>query len=151
MSNSAVDKKAESLRIKSDEVRRAFNLPDTESVIQDYHCSMNHKGGRMYITANYIAWMPTVKLGATDFLLPFRRIKTMKKDKSALVFDNAITIDDEDNVSSFFSSFMKRDETYNLLDYLWKHPPMYIDFESEDDELITKKTNLLQQQSRRRR
>lgn len=27
---------------------------------------------------------------------------------------------------------MHRDETFNLIEYLWKHPPSYIDFEEDD-------------------
>eukprot|EP01114_Cavostelium_apophysatum_P015389 TRINITY_DN4178_c0_g1_i1.p1 TRINITY_DN4178_c0_g1~~TRINITY_DN4178_c0_g1_i1.p1 ORF type:complete len:482 (+),score=140.25 TRINITY_DN4178_c0_g1_i1:93-1538(+) len=132
------DGKAEKMKHKTEEARRAFNLPDTESVIQDYHCSLHHKAGRMYITANFIGWIPGIKLGATETVIPFRKVKEIRKDKNALIFDNALTVESDDGQSYFFSSFVHRDEVFNLLVYLAHHPPTYID-EEEEEDLIVKK------------
>jgi len=124
----AASKKAEKMRLKTEEAQRAFNLMDTETVIQDYSCS----SGRMYITQNYVLYIPS--LVGENISIPFHKIVSIKKERTALLFDNAISIQVEDGTIHFFSSFVHRDETFNLLEYLRKHPPIWINFDNNEDE-----------------
>jgi hypothetical protein len=127
---SDVEKKAAHIKLKTDEARLAFNLPETEPVIQDYSSVWNHKTGRIYLTPNYFLFSPSI--GSSGLLqLPFRKFKGIRKEKNVLVFDNSLTIESDDGQTYFFSSFTHRDETYNLIEYLWKNPVTYTELNDD--------------------
>eukprot|EP00026_Physarum_polycephalum_P012739 Phypoly_transcript_13068.p1 GENE.Phypoly_transcript_13068~~Phypoly_transcript_13068.p1 ORF type:complete len:299 (+),score=46.60 Phypoly_transcript_13068:71-967(+) len=121
--------KAEKMKKKTDDMRRMFNLPDTESVIQDYACTLRRAvlvPGRMFISQNYVCFYAT--LPETFDSVPFRKITEIVKDHTALLFNNAINLITP-SATYYYGSFVHRDETFNLLNHLWKHPPSYIDVE----------------------
>lgn len=121
--------KAEKMKRKTEDMRRMFNLPDTESVIQDYACALRRSmlvPGRMFISQNYACFYAS--LPETFESIPFRKITDIVRDKTALLFDNAINLITP-SATYYYGSFVHRDETFNLLTHLWKNPPSYYDVE----------------------
>ncbi|GAM24446.1 hypothetical protein SAMD00019534_076210, partial [Acytostelium subglobosum LB1] len=127
------DDKSLALKAKTDLVRRTFNYPDTEVVIQDYACSLKRMiliPGRIYITTNYVSFMPVI--GESIESVSFRKVNDIKKD-STIFLSTAITFETTgQNIS--FGSFMHRDEAFNLIYHFWKFPPIIYESNSVDDE-----------------
>eukprot|EP01118_Nematostelium_gracile_P011826 TRINITY_DN4262_c0_g1_i1.p1 TRINITY_DN4262_c0_g1~~TRINITY_DN4262_c0_g1_i1.p1 ORF type:complete len:245 (-),score=52.53 TRINITY_DN4262_c0_g1_i1:28-678(-) len=124
------------LKEKTDEVRRAFALPETETVIQDYHCR-KAVVGRIYVTQNYILWTPSVETiasiaGHEMVAIAYRDIKEIKLDKGLL--SAHIIIDMNDGKQHNFTGFVHTDECFNLLHHLWKHPVSYVSLEEEKEQ-----------------
>eukprot|EP00005_Dracoamoeba_jomungandri_P001206 CAMPEP_0174250716 /NCGR_PEP_ID=MMETSP0439-20130205/801_1 /TAXON_ID=0 /ORGANISM="Stereomyxa ramosa, Strain Chinc5" /LENGTH=503 /DNA_ID=CAMNT_0015330857 /DNA_START=27 /DNA_END=1534 /DNA_ORIENTATION=+ len=112
-------KKSQALAEKTDKCRRLFNLPESEAVIQDYSCTWGMGKGRMYVTQNYVCWSSDI----TSFCrkIPFRKIRDIKQTRTLGLVGNSLTIEETETLS--FGNLFHRDETYNLLLHLWKHPP----------------------------
>ncbi|EGG17374.1 GRAM domain-containing protein [Cavenderia fasciculata] len=139
---SSPDDKASALKTKSDLVRRTFNYPDTESVIQDYSCSLKRGiliPGKIYISANFVSFIPS--LGESNESISFRKVNEIKKDSTMFIQNTIVFSTAESNVA--FASLLRRDETYNLIHHLWKHPPMTYEPNSEEDERMRQFTNSL--------
>ena len=97
-------------------------MADSEDVIQNYACNHGANTGNLYITQNYVCWEPT--LVGECITLPFHQFHSMQKERGPLyLLDNSLRIKLEDGQEHGFSGFVHRDETYNLLEYLWKNPP----------------------------
>jgi len=142
--------KANHLKNKTDLIRKTFNYPDTEYVIQDYSCALGKVTlGKIYITANFISFIASV--GSTTESIPFRRVTEMKKDYTLFV-NNAIAISTSSHNYSF-GTFSHRDEAFTLLTHLWKNPPMFYDPPSIEEDINRANKNkqqaeLQQQQGR---
>ncbi|KAF2077361.1 hypothetical protein CYY_001364 [Polysphondylium violaceum] len=134
--------KANHLKNKTDLIRKTFNYPDTEYVIQDYSCALGKVTlGKMYITANFISFIAS--MGSTTESIPFRRVTEMKKDYTLFV-NNAIAISTSSN-NYTFGTFSHRDEAFTLLSHLWKNPPMFYDPPSIEEEM--NRANKIKQQA----
>lgn len=72
---------------QTDEVRRNFALPDTEIVIQDYHCSIWRTAvyvqGRIWLTQNYVLFQG---LGIQE-VMPYRKMIEVKKERTQLFLE----------------------------------------------------------------
>eukprot|EP01133_Synstelium_polycarpum_P013382 gene13382-15741_t len=125
--------KATSLKTKTELVRRTFNYSESETVIQDYSCSLKRMlliPGRLYVTANFVSFIPV--LGESNESLSFRKITEIKKD-STIMFSDAITFVAGGHIVSF-GSLIHRDETFNLIYHLWKNPPLFYDPNDAEEE-----------------
>jgi len=109
---------------KTQKVRDLCNLPESETVIQDYYCSYGMSiGGRLYITQNYVIFHCNLPLCLEQ--IPFRKIADIQKEKNLIGLSNSLLIKTQEKEYSF-GSFVHRDETYNLLQHLLKYPPSFI-------------------------
>ncbi|EAL73248.1 GRAM domain-containing protein [Dictyostelium discoideum AX4] len=127
--------KANHLKVKTELVRRTFNYPETENVIQDYSCALNKVTlGKMYITENFLSFIASI--GSTTETIPLRKILEMKKDTTLFV-NNAITFKTAEQLVSF-GTFSHRDEAFTLIYHLWKCPPFIYNPNSVDKDLDEK-------------
>eukprot|EP01117_Protostelium_nocturnum_P010507 TRINITY_DN3783_c0_g1_i1.p1 TRINITY_DN3783_c0_g1~~TRINITY_DN3783_c0_g1_i1.p1 ORF type:complete len:516 (-),score=170.75 TRINITY_DN3783_c0_g1_i1:149-1696(-) len=118
-------------------MRERFNLIDTEIVIQEYHVSKGLSTGKLYITQNYVGYIPSV-LG-DEVLLSFFKMKSVGFERGILGVGSSINIvmEDSNNVFVFRSMFGTRlEEVFNLIQYLKDYPPMYVD-EEEDHSSVS--------------
>eukprot|EP01132_Coremiostelium_polycephalum_P007898 gene7898-9717_t len=130
--------KADNLKNKTELIRKTFNFPDTEYVIQDYACALNKvTPGRVYITANYVVFMGSVSSATEKIAL--RQVTELKKDYTLFV-NNAITFATSSQIISF-GTFSHRDEAFSLIYHLWKHPPLFYDPNSALDEKLNSFSN----------
>eukprot|EP01120_Amphizonella_sp_Union-15-10_P002768 TRINITY_DN13061_c0_g1_i1.p1 TRINITY_DN13061_c0_g1~~TRINITY_DN13061_c0_g1_i1.p1 ORF type:complete len:461 (-),score=88.31 TRINITY_DN13061_c0_g1_i1:33-1415(-) len=121
-------KKAMIMRRKTDQFRRLFNIPEPETVIQDYACTLRRTPGRMYISQNYICFGASL----TSYLeiIPMRKVKEVLPEKT-LILSNGIRLTLTDNTKLSFGGLVHRDEALNLINYLWNNPPSVVELPQE--------------------
>eukprot|EP00013_Stygamoeba_regulata_P007825 CAMPEP_0177678028 /NCGR_PEP_ID=MMETSP0447-20121125/28769_1 /TAXON_ID=0 /ORGANISM="Stygamoeba regulata, Strain BSH-02190019" /LENGTH=547 /DNA_ID=CAMNT_0019186961 /DNA_START=102 /DNA_END=1746 /DNA_ORIENTATION=- len=123
--DSSVERKALKMQKKSVEVQKRFNLQETETVIQDYFCSLsrtiNHTG-RMWITQNYVCFYSGQPFKIVEYF-SFRRVVNITETPGVL--SRSITIDLNDDRTLVFAAFRHFEETLLVLTHLWKNPPSY--------------------------
>lgn len=127
------ERKFQKLQEKTDYVRREFNLPDTEDVIQDYFCLWGAAKGRLYVTENHMCWASSIT--STTEKISFRKVTLIKSAKTLGLVSSAIDISTATE-NYHFSSFVHRDETFNLLMHLWHYPPTFISIEPPEPRRI---------------
>ncbi|ESO87495.1 hypothetical protein LOTGIDRAFT_166372 [Lottia gigantea] len=98
------------------------SVPEDEFPIDYFSCAF--KGdillqGLMYVSPNWICFYSKIKGRGRQVEIPFSDIICITREKTALVFPNAIGIQTADT-KVVFGSFMSRDSTYRLLENLWK-------------------------------
>ncbi|KAF2077065.1 hypothetical protein CYY_001632 [Polysphondylium violaceum] len=100
--------------------RKKFDLGQTENLITQYTCSLDKKHGCLYISENYISFHSRI-FQTTKISIPFSNILDMKKNSTALkMIISSIKIQTTDSKEYFFHTFFKVDETFQILDQLWK-------------------------------
>jgi len=79
--------KVEKMREKTQLVHDVFNVPQSESVIQDYRCTLkknnNSWGGRLFITQNYMLFLS--KDQQIRDSMAFYRVSGITREKTTLV------------------------------------------------------------------
>eukprot|EP01132_Coremiostelium_polycephalum_P009982 gene9982-12236_t len=100
--------------------KKKFQL-ENEKLISQYSCTLAQKHGCMYISENYISFYS--RIFPTKISIPFIDIVDMKKSAHSsplkLLLVNSIKIQTEQK-ELVFHTFFKIDETFQLLDQLWK-------------------------------
>lgn len=120
--------KAEKMKKKTQEIMECFKLPETEVCVQDYRCSFR-RAGRMYITPNYVCFWG---LGNVVDVIPFRSITNIER-APGLIFNTGINITVEGDIVHSVGSLMRRDETFMVLQHLWKNPLSYVQLAAEQE------------------
>lgn len=129
-----VQKKADQMRRKTQEFHRLFTAGSSETVIQDYSCMMNSVLGRMYISQNLLCFYSSFPERIEK--IQFSKVTDVQKDKG-LLFQGISIIHDRNGQSTktLFTNFSHRDETFELVSYIWQNPPSYVSAEkNEEDE-----------------
>ena len=91
--DAAVQKKARDLAEKTEKIRKLFNLPESETVVQNYSCGLKGKlslslpTGKLYITPNYAVWKG---MGSALESWPFRRVSDVRKSQG---FQDVLELD----------------------------------------------------------
>ncbi len=120
-------KKADKMRLKTEQYRRLFNLPAVDLVLQDYHCGF-WRGlpfgwwqGRLLITTNHVLFRATVGDFALDIKL--RSIDHIESARSLLVMPTGLDIYSLTEKFSFgtFVTPGHRDEALVLIRHLHRH------------------------------
>jgi len=96
-----------------------------EPVVESYLCALQWKlilQGRLYLTKSYLCFYSgfnkdTLFGKETKVCIPLWDIIEIKKAHNALIFDNSIIVKTK-NADFFFTSFLSRDNAYNLLKIL---------------------------------
>jgi len=97
------------------------SLPDGETLIQDFSCALLRDilvQGRLYISQNWFCFYANILGWETLLTIEVKKIAGIKKEKTALVINNAISISTHEE-KYFFSSFMSRDSAYAHMMRVW--------------------------------
>eukprot|EP00658_Telonema_sp_P-2_P035475 TRINITY_DN2578_c0_g1_i1.p1 TRINITY_DN2578_c0_g1~~TRINITY_DN2578_c0_g1_i1.p1 ORF type:complete len:548 (+),score=148.40 TRINITY_DN2578_c0_g1_i1:46-1644(+) len=109
-----------------------FGIPANSVLIQDFACSLWHKfhlPGRMFVWQHHLAFMHRMPpMNELVVVVPLDDVTSIAKAKSMKILSNAIEIEHKNKgpvgepgpTKLFFSNFMKRDETYNVVHRTWK-------------------------------
>ncbi|XP_063689395.1 protein Aster-A-like isoform X7 [Bolinopsis microptera] len=100
------------------------SLPEGETLIQDFSCALLRDilvQGRLYVSQNWFCFYANILGWETLLTIEVSRITSIKKEKTALVINNAISISTNEE-KYFFSSFMSRDSAYNHMCGIWRRP-----------------------------
>ncbi|KAN0015311.1 hypothetical protein ACTFIU_008038 [Dictyostelium citrinum] len=125
---------------KEKSFKKKFQLGDNEKLITQYSCSLDKKHGCIYISENYISF--SSRIFPTKISIPFKDIVEIKKNSNGgnsggssgssssggnstptssfvKLLINSIRIQ-TDLKDYLFHTFFKVDETFQILDQLWK-------------------------------
>ncbi|KAA3462114.1 protein VASCULAR ASSOCIATED DEATH 1, chloroplastic-like isoform X3 [Gossypium australe] len=92
-----------------------------EFLVQDFNCAFQDSilfQGHMYLFAHFICFYSNIFGFETKKIIAFNEIKSVKKAKTAGIFSNAIEIF-AGGRKYFFTSFISRDEAYELINDGW--------------------------------
>jgi len=127
-----VVQKVAKMQEKTQLVQDIFNVPQSESVIQDYRCTLkknnNSWGGRLFITQNYMLFLS--KDQQIKDSMAFYRVSGITREKTTLVIP-AIGVE-LDTGKILLKGFVHRDETFNLLNHLINYQPTYVYLNEEE-------------------
>ena len=100
-----------------------FGLLDGETCLESYACAISMKiliQGRLYVTNKRLCFHSyfndkTIFGKETKILIPLANISRVEKKTNVMVFDNSISIFTKENREIFITSFMARDQAYDLI------------------------------------
>ena len=107
---------------KIEDLRKTFDLPISEALIDDYVCALKKKvlfQGRLYVFENHLCFYCSL-FGYTKMKsIPLNEIHSMHKKKN-VGFPNSISIKIEGGKQEFFTSFLRRDDAFTLIEAVWE-------------------------------
>ncbi|KAH9579881.1 GRAM domain [Trypanosoma melophagium] len=103
--------------------RKSFPQLSSEEIIDTFNCAFVEGGNTMpkqgivFITSHWLCFQAT--LSGAQFSLEWDEIREIQKQRSVKVLDNAISIESHLGDSYFLTSFVKRDQAYNVMMGQW--------------------------------
>ncbi|XP_054913629.1 GRAM domain-containing protein 2B isoform X5 [Poeciliopsis prolifica] len=94
------------------------DIPEEEDLIHAYICALQREvpyHGRLYITDTHACFYSSVLLKDTKVVIPVSSIHTVKKQKTALLVPNALSLRTSEGEKYVFVSLRNRDSCYQLL------------------------------------
>ncbi|XP_037553964.1 GRAM domain-containing protein 2B isoform X2 [Nematolebias whitei] len=94
------------------------DIPESEDLIHAYICALQREvpyHGRLYITETYAYFYSSVLLKDTKVIIPVSSIRTVKKQNTALLVPNALSIRTTEGEKYLFVSLRNRESCYQLL------------------------------------
>ncbi|KAL7867085.1 hypothetical protein AOLI_G00148990 [Acnodon oligacanthus] len=94
------------------------NIPESEDLLHAYICALQREvpyHGRLYITDNNVCFHSSVLLKATKVVIPVSAIHIVKKQNTALLVPNALSIRTSMGEKYLFVSLRNREGCYKLL------------------------------------
>jgi hypothetical protein len=103
-----------------------FVLENNETLINNYSCAYADKilmQGKLYVTSKKVAFRSMFNnktfFGTTKLIIPIEEIERVEKKYNLLIFDNSLQIVTKKS-KLFFTSFVSRDQCYNVISELVK-------------------------------
>eukprot|EP01119_Soliformovum_irregulare_P012493 TRINITY_DN3248_c0_g1_i9.p1 TRINITY_DN3248_c0_g1~~TRINITY_DN3248_c0_g1_i9.p1 ORF type:complete len:654 (-),score=229.40 TRINITY_DN3248_c0_g1_i9:38-1999(-) len=81
--------------------------------------------GRLYISGGFLSFFGSV-FGILTKIIPLLDVIDIQKKNTAVIFPNAIEVTLFDNSKLLFTSFLFRDQAFQIIHNLWKEAPTYI-------------------------
>ncbi|XP_023195776.1 GRAM domain-containing protein 2B-like isoform X1 [Xiphophorus maculatus] len=94
------------------------DIPEGEDLIHAYICALQREvpyHGRLYITDTHACFYSSVLLKDTKVVIPVSSIHTVKKQKTALLVPNALSLRTSEGEKYVFVSLRNRESCYQLL------------------------------------
>ncbi|XP_053491123.1 GRAM domain-containing protein 2B isoform X2 [Ictalurus furcatus] len=94
------------------------DIPESEDLLHAYICALQREvpyHGRLYITENNVCFHSSVLLKATKVVIPVSNITVLKKQNTALLVPNALSIRSNLGEKYLFVSLRNREGCYRLL------------------------------------
>ncbi|XP_060797262.1 GRAM domain-containing protein 2B isoform X2 [Neoarius graeffei] len=101
------------------------DIPESEDLLHAYICALQREvpyHGRLYITENNVCFHSSVLLKATKVVIPVSNITVLKKQNTALLVPNALSIRSNLGEKYLFVSLRNRDGCYRLLRAVCSYP-----------------------------
>lgn len=93
-------------------------IAEEEPLMNSFTCALQKEilyHGKMYVSNNYICFYSSVLLKETKVVIPVSSVAILKKQNTALVVPNALSIRTTDGEKFIFVSLRTRDVTFKLL------------------------------------
>ena len=68
----------------SNKVRELFNLPNNETIFDDFQCTISGMPGRVYLSQSYLCFYSTILGMTTKHIINYRDITKITKVTNAL-------------------------------------------------------------------
>ena len=111
-----------------DSLRRLFNLPDHEQLVEEYLCALYKKillQGRMYLFADHVCFYSNV-FGYTKIkTIALKDVTIVKRAYTVQVVPNAVEIVHKGK-TEFFTSFIFPDKAYKTIAEQWRRCSRYL-------------------------
>ncbi|KAL2090219.1 hypothetical protein ACEWY4_014907 [Coilia grayii] len=94
------------------------DLPDSEDLIHAYICALQKEvpyHGRLYVSENHVCFHSSVLLKATKVVIPISTVNALKKQNTALLVPNALSIRTAEGEKFLFVSLRNREACFKLL------------------------------------
>ncbi|KAK2076207.1 hypothetical protein QBZ16_001139 [Prototheca wickerhamii] len=107
---------------KVEKRRDAFGLGSEEVFLDDYLCAIKKRmlhQGRMYVFDRHVCFHGNTFGHHEYYTIPFSEVTSMTKETN-VGFPNSIRVKWGDHDSLFFTSFINREDAYDLLRYQWR-------------------------------
>lgn len=94
------------------------DIPESEDLLHAYICALQREvpyHGRLYITENNVCFHSSVLLKATKVVIPVSNVHVLKKQNTALLVPNALSIRTSVGEKYLFVSLRNREGCYKLL------------------------------------
>ncbi|KAK9827162.1 hypothetical protein WJX74_008866 [Apatococcus lobatus] len=105
---------------KNQELRDLFKLPSDEAILDDFRCAIKRRilhQGHLYVFDRHVCFHSNVFGYVRSTVMPLKDVSAVKKQK-ALGLPNSLEITC-DGKTSFFTSFLSREDAYRLITRLW--------------------------------
>ncbi|PRP78924.1 putative synaptosomal-associated protein [Planoprotostelium fungivorum] len=118
-----INDKERKLKSSNQKMKDTFNIMSSESVIQAH----------IYVTQNYLGYIPDV-IGS-EKLIPLMQVRSVEHKQGLMGVGASVNVTLEDGTLYAFRTLLNKnlEEIANLLNYLIKHPPMWIQVDDDDD------------------
>lgn len=123
-------------RARSAPLIKKFNLPATETLLNDYSAALLKHiliHGRMYVSQNYICFESKIFGIKTMEVIPFKDITVLTKKSKKLNFARGIEIATPSQ-TYYFASFVSRVRAFALLTQIWRQHVPKDDQQPDDDD-----------------
>ncbi|XP_070502553.1 protein Aster-B-like isoform X2 [Chironomus tepperi] len=123
-----------SYKSRSDDFKKLFSIPEDERLLVDYSCAIQKDilvHGRLYVSQNYVCFHANIIVYETRFVLKWKDVKSISKEKVAKVIPNAILLTTETE-KHFLTSFTSRDKAYLMLFRIWQNALMDKSYERQE-------------------
>ncbi|KAJ8278969.1 hypothetical protein COCON_G00060350, partial [Conger conger] len=94
------------------------DIPESEDLIHAYICALQKEvpyHGRLYVSENYVCFYSSVLLKDTKVVIPVSSVLVLKKQNTALLVPNALSIRTCEGEKYLFVSLRNRESCYKLL------------------------------------
>ncbi|XP_048833044.1 GRAM domain-containing protein 2B isoform X2 [Brienomyrus brachyistius] len=94
------------------------HIPETEDLIHAFVCALQKEvpyHGRLYVSENHVCFYSSVLLKETKVVIPVSSIHTLKKQNTALLVPNALSIRTNEGEKFSFMSLRNREICFKLL------------------------------------
>ena len=110
-----------------DSLRRLFNLPPEETLIEEYMCALYKKillQGRMYLFSNHVCFYSNVFGYQKNKVIALKNVTIINRAHTMNIVPNAIEIVCNGKCE-FFTSFIFPDKAYRTITAAWKECSRY--------------------------
>ncbi|KAL4634784.1 GRAM domain-containing protein 3-like isoform X1 [Arapaima gigas] len=100
------------------------DIPENENLIHAFVCALQKEvpyHGRLFVSENHVCFYSSVLLKDTKVVIPFSRIHVLKKQNTALLVPNALSIRTSNGEKYVFVSLRNREVCYKLLRSVCSH------------------------------
>ncbi|CRK91119.1 CLUMA_CG004807, isoform A, partial [Clunio marinus] len=115
-----------SYKSRDEDFKKLFNVSDDERLVVDYSCAIQKDilvHGRLYVSQSSLCFHANIIVYETRFIINWKDVTGISKEKVAKVIPNAILITTESE-KYFLTSFASRDKAYVILFRLWQNALM---------------------------
>ena len=110
------------LRLQDQILHMIFGA-DSGRMVADFSCAYEKhflKQGRLYVSTRFLCFYSNLFGFEEKLRIPYADIVAVRREKTALVIDNAIYVTTSDSTEYQFRSFWDRDGTIGVIDKCWQ-------------------------------